>query len=103
MGKDALLIGRRGWIALAGRFLIVPGVMLFLCLMTRGLGWMDIPDGQLILSVFTLESAMPVMNQALIMAQEKKSDTRWMAQMLSISCVLAMLILPFWKVFVESL
>ena len=103
MGKSALKLDRRGWLVLAGRFLLCPVLMLGLCLLARQLGWLSMGDGGLILSVFTLEAAMPVMNQSLIMARTLGADHKWVAQMLAISCVAALGILPLWVYLVSNL
>lgn len=96
MGRNAFVLGRTGWLALVGRFLLLPAMTLGLCLLARKAGLSNLPDTKLMISVFTLESAMPVMNQAVIMARVVHADHALSARLLTASCVLGLVLLPIW-------
>ncbi|MCL2030931.1 MAG: AEC family transporter [Oscillospiraceae bacterium] len=96
MGREMFRLGRTGLVSLAGRFLILPMLTLGLCLLARYLGLADLPEAKLMISVFTLEAAMPVMNQAVIMARVCRADHALAARLLTASCLLGFVLLPIW-------
>ena len=102
MGRDAFRLGKAGTVALLGRFLVVPALTLGLCLLARHLGLADMPDTAMMVSVFTLEAAMPVMNQAVIMARVCRADHALSARLLTASCLLGFVLLPVWVLVLES-
>ncbi|MCL2747714.1 MAG: AEC family transporter [Oscillospiraceae bacterium] len=88
LGKDALRIGRAGIVALIGRMLIAPGLMLGLCLLAGA--------PALLTQVFTLVSAMPVMSQCVIMSRLHGANHRLASQMLTLSTLAGMAWIPLW-------
>ena len=95
-GRDVFRLGKTGAVALAGRFLLVPALTLGLCLLARRLGLADIPEAPMMISVFTLEAAMPVMNQAAIMSRVTGADHALGARLLAVSCLFGFVLLPLW-------
>lgn len=96
MGREIFKLGKTGLIALAGRFLVLPALTLALCLLARRFGLTNMPDMKMMISVFTLEAAMPVMNQAVIMARVSHADHALAARLLAASCLLGFVLLPVW-------
>jgi predicted permease len=96
MGKDVIKIGLNGFVALLGRFMILPALTLGFCLVAKKIGIMQMDDPTLLIAVFTIEAGMPVMNQSVIMARALKADHHWAAQMLALSCLIGLIVLPVW-------
>jgi predicted permease len=96
MGKDVVKIGVNGCVALLGRFLALPALTLAFCLLAKKFGLMQMDDPTLLIAVFTIEAGMPVMNQSVIMARALKADHHWAAQMLALSCLIGLVVLPVW-------
>ena len=70
-GVGSLKPDRFMWVAMAVRFIIAPATMLLLCVLFKLSG---VPSG-----VFTVEAAMPVMSQAVVLAASCDADESFVA------------------------
>ena len=86
MGKGMLKLTKEGGLTLAGRFLVSPAIALGLCLLFKA--------PVLVTNVFTLEAAMPVMSQCMLLARSNGANHRLAAQMIAVTAVIAMLYVP---------
>ena len=86
MGKGMLHLTREGKLTLVGRFIVSPLIALGLCLIFKA--------PAMVTNVFTLEAAMPVMSQCMLLARSKGANHRLAAQMVAVTAVVAMLYVP---------
>jgi len=84
--KGSLKLPKGGWLVLLGRFIISPAIMVAACLI---FGVPPLPAG-----VFTAESAMPVMNQTVIMAHSCGADYEFCSQLMAATVLLMILFIP---------
>lgn len=95
MGKDAFKTDKLINISLIGKCLICPIIAAGICLT------FDVP--QLAAGVFIVLSAMPVMNQTVIMASHYKADDKTCAKGLALSLILCMACIPILVYLISSL
>jgi predicted permease len=86
MGLDVVKIPREGWLTFAGRFVFGPLISLGLCLFANA--------PALVTRVFTVESAMPVMSQSMLLALTYNANHRLAAQMITLTTVVGLLYVP---------
>jgi len=86
MGKDVIQINREGGLVFAGRFIFAPAISLALCMAAGA--------PALVTRVFTVEAAMPVMSQSMLLARAYNANYKLAAQMLSITTILGLLYVP---------
>ncbi len=80
---------------LTGRFIISPLLVMLL------VQFFDVLP--LMKKVFTIESAMPAMTQTAIVAQVYDSDYEYATWIVSISTLISLIFIPFYRVFIEIL
>lgn len=95
MGRDALRLPVAGCLTLLGRFLLIPGLTLGVCLLFGA--------PPLMTGVFTMTAAMPVMSQCVIMARVHGADGRLASQMLTVSTLLSLAFIPLWVLLLERI
>jgi len=95
MGRDAFKTDKLVRLALVGKCLICPIIAAAMCLI------LDVP--QLAAGVFIVLSAMPVMNQTVIMASHYGADDNSCAKGLALSLIFCMACVPAIVYFVSSL
>ena len=86
MGKGMLKLTKEGRLTLVGRFIVSPAIALGLCLLLKA--------PALVTNVYTLEAAMPVMSQCMLLARSNGANHRLAAQMIAVTAVLAMIYVP---------
>lgn len=86
MGRGAFKLQTEGWIVLAGRLILAPALTLFLC----GLFGAQ----PMLTGVYTVIAAMPVMNQAVLMARHYGGDYLQGAQMLTVTTLFSIVMTP---------
>ena len=93
MGRKAFKLSKEGFIILGAKMLLAPAVCLAVLV---GLG-----AGTMMTAVYTMESAMPVMNQSVILARHYGANYRLSAQMLTVTTLFSIVFVPL-LVFVMS-
>ncbi|MCL2718406.1 MAG: AEC family transporter [Lachnospiraceae bacterium] len=86
MGKDMFKISKEGNLTLIGRFIVSPAIALGLCLFFQA--------PALVTNVFTLEAAMPVMSQSMLLSRSYGANHRLAAQMIAVTAVITMFYVP---------
>lgn len=86
MGKSAFKLSRTSGLAIIGRYIISPAVIILMCLAFK------VPSN--ISKVFTIVGSMPVMNQAVILAGAYKANDKCAAQALAFTCVMGIAVIP---------
>ena len=86
MGKEMFKLSKEGKLTLLGRFVVSPAIAISLCLLFGA--------PFLATNVFVLESAMPVMNQGMLLARSYNANHRLAAQMIAVTTVITMLYVP---------
>jgi predicted permease len=95
MGRDAFKTDKLVRVALVGKCLLCPILATLICVLFK------VP--QLAAGVFIVLSAMPVMNQTVLMASHYKSDDKAAAKGLALSLILCMACVPVIVYFVGTL
>ena len=94
MGKKAFVLPREGVIVLVAKVLLAPAVLLGVLI--------SLGAGTMMTAVYTMESAMPVMNQSVILARHYGANYRLSAQMLTVTTLFSIVFVPL-LVFVMSI
>ena len=87
MGKDALRLSREGVLTILGRLAVAPAVSIALCSLMGA--------SPFITQVFTMEAAMPVMIQSMLLARVYGANHKLAAQMITLTTLLGLLWIPF--------
>ena len=95
MGKRAFKLSRTAALGIVGRYLIAPAVIIISCLLFK------VPSD--IAKVFTTVGAMPVMNQAVILAGAYKANDKCVAQALAFTCVMGVAVIPVMVFILEKI
>lgn len=93
MGKNAFVLSRSTIIATIGRFVVAPTVCIIICLIAQ------VPAD--IAKVFVIITAMPVMNQAVILAGVYKANDYMAAQALAFTCIMSIVTIPLYVFLLE--
>ncbi|MDR0249326.1 MAG: AEC family transporter [Oscillospiraceae bacterium] len=94
MGRDVLRPGREGALTVAGRFVAAPLISYALCV--------AVAAPPLVTQVFTVESAMPVMSQSMLVARAYSANHKLAAQMITLTTLLCLPYVPLLMFLLEK-
>lgn len=95
MGREALKLSKEGVLTLFGRLLLLPSLCIALSLLMGA--------APLTTQVYTVETAMPVMSQSMLVARTYGANHKLAAQMITITTLVGLLYVPLLMLILSKL